>query len=162
MSPRRNWDSPTLSLASECAPPPGSKGGGDTRLRMRGWGSPNSSEWSKSLALCLLLGENHHSIWLCTRYLKNFLLNDVRYSSTSFVIVLFLTESTLLVGISYQLWRHLHNRRSAWQTARRSMVRSRSGLPCCQTAYPPGWSGTTTSRRHLTSRDTRERGGSCS
>jgi hypothetical protein len=27
MSPRRNWDSPTPSLASECAPPPGTKGG---------------------------------------------------------------------------------------------------------------------------------------
>ncbi len=30
MSPRRNWDSPTPSLASECAPPPGTKGGGGT------------------------------------------------------------------------------------------------------------------------------------
>jgi hypothetical protein len=41
MSPRRNWDSPTpsSSLASECAPPPGtSGGGGQTRLRVRGWG----------------------------------------------------------------------------------------------------------------------------
>jgi hypothetical protein len=28
MSPRRNWDSPTLSLASECVPPSGTKGGG--------------------------------------------------------------------------------------------------------------------------------------
>ncbi len=28
MSPRRNWDCPTPSLASECAPPPGTKGGG--------------------------------------------------------------------------------------------------------------------------------------
>ncbi len=28
MSPRRNWDSPTPSLASECAPPlPGTKAG---------------------------------------------------------------------------------------------------------------------------------------
>jgi hypothetical protein len=26
-SPRRNWDSPTPSLSSECAPPPGTKGG---------------------------------------------------------------------------------------------------------------------------------------
>ncbi len=30
MSPRRNWDSPIPSLASECAPPPGTKGGGGT------------------------------------------------------------------------------------------------------------------------------------
>jgi hypothetical protein len=50
MSPRRNWDSPTHSLASECAPPPGNKGGGHTRLRVRGWGSPNSNEWSKRLS----------------------------------------------------------------------------------------------------------------
>jgi hypothetical protein len=28
MSPRRNWDSPTPSLTSECAPPPGTGGGG--------------------------------------------------------------------------------------------------------------------------------------
>ncbi len=28
MSPRRNWDSPNLSLASECAPPPEPKGVG--------------------------------------------------------------------------------------------------------------------------------------
>ena len=28
MSPRRNWDSPNPSLASECAPPPRTKGGG--------------------------------------------------------------------------------------------------------------------------------------
>ena len=27
MSPRWNWDSPTPSLASKCAPPPRSKGG---------------------------------------------------------------------------------------------------------------------------------------
>ncbi len=33
--PRRNWDSPTPSLASECAPPPGTKGVG--RLSC-GWG----------------------------------------------------------------------------------------------------------------------------
>ncbi len=55
MSPRWNWDSPTPSLASECAPPPGTKrGGGHTRLRVRGWGSPNSDDWRKSLVLCLL------------------------------------------------------------------------------------------------------------
>ena len=31
MSPRRNWDSPTPPLASECAPPPEPKGGGGGR-----------------------------------------------------------------------------------------------------------------------------------
>ncbi len=55
MSPRRNWDSPTPLTASECALPPGPKGGGGhTRLRLNGWGSPNSYDWRKSLALCLL------------------------------------------------------------------------------------------------------------
>ncbi len=49
LSPRRNWDSPTPSLPSECAPPPGTKGGGGhTRLRVRGWGSPNSYDWRKA------------------------------------------------------------------------------------------------------------------
>ncbi len=47
MSPRRNWDSPTPSLASECDPPPaepGARGGGHARLRVRGWGSPNADD----------------------------------------------------------------------------------------------------------------------
>jgi hypothetical protein len=35
--PRRNWDSSTPSLASECAPPPGTKGGGEGTLAC-GWG----------------------------------------------------------------------------------------------------------------------------
>ncbi len=56
MSPRRNWDSPTpLCRKRECPPPPEPKGVGDhTRLRARGRGSPNSDDWRKSLALCLL------------------------------------------------------------------------------------------------------------
>jgi hypothetical protein len=40
------------SLVSECAPSPGTKGGGDTRLRVRGWGSSNSDDFRKSVALC--------------------------------------------------------------------------------------------------------------
>jgi len=40
MSPRRNWDSPTPL----------------SRQRVRGWGSPNSDDWRKSLELCLLYG----------------------------------------------------------------------------------------------------------
>jgi hypothetical protein len=50
MSPRRNWDSPNPSLASECALPPRT-GGGHTRLRVRGWGSSNSEDWRKSFAV---------------------------------------------------------------------------------------------------------------
>ncbi len=38
----------------ECVPPPRIKGGGGhTSLRGEGWGSPNSDDWRKSLALCL-------------------------------------------------------------------------------------------------------------
>jgi hypothetical protein len=29
---------------------------GHTRLRLSGWGSPNSNDWRKSLSLCLLCG----------------------------------------------------------------------------------------------------------
>ncbi len=57
MSPRRNWDSPTPSFASESAPSARFKGGGGhTRLRVRGWGSPNSDDWRKSLPFYLLYG----------------------------------------------------------------------------------------------------------
>jgi hypothetical protein len=53
MSPRRNWDSPTPFLASECAPPPpDQRVGGYNRLSVRGWGSANSYDWRKSPALC--------------------------------------------------------------------------------------------------------------
>ncbi len=48
MGPRLNWDSPTPSLAGECATSPGTKGGWHSRLRVRGWGSPNSDDWRKA------------------------------------------------------------------------------------------------------------------
>ncbi len=66
MSPRRNKDSPNPSLASECAPPPRPGGGGHTRLQVRGWGSPNFDDWSKSLALCLLCarGSQRDAVYL--------------------------------------------------------------------------------------------------
>jgi hypothetical protein len=56
MSPRRNWDPPTPSPASDCAPPPRTGGGGGAHspAEVRGWGSPNSDDWRKILALCLL------------------------------------------------------------------------------------------------------------
>jgi hypothetical protein len=47
MSPRRNWDSPTPSLASVPIPP-NQEGGEHTRLLVRGWGSPNSDDWRKA------------------------------------------------------------------------------------------------------------------
>ncbi len=49
---------PTPSLASECAFRPDQEGR-HTRLRLRRWGSPNSDDWTKSLALCLLGEKNH-------------------------------------------------------------------------------------------------------
>jgi hypothetical protein len=58
MSPRRNWDSPTPSLASECAPIPGTKRWGAHSPVQVGVGSPNSDDWRKSLAFCLLCGTN--------------------------------------------------------------------------------------------------------
>ncbi len=44
MSPRRNWDSPNPSLATRVCPSP------RVRLRVRGWGSPNSDDWRKKLS----------------------------------------------------------------------------------------------------------------
>jgi hypothetical protein len=56
MSPRRNWDSPNPSLASEWAPPPRTGGRGGTLAC--GWGAGESQirRLEKSLALFLLCG----------------------------------------------------------------------------------------------------------
>jgi hypothetical protein len=56
MSPRRSWDSPTPSLASECAPPPGTKGGGGILACgcMRGWGVPIPTTGEKLSTLPIL------------------------------------------------------------------------------------------------------------
>jgi hypothetical protein len=56
MSHRRNWDSPTPSLASECAPPPGTKGGGAHSPAGEGLGESQFRRLEKSLALYLLCG----------------------------------------------------------------------------------------------------------
>jgi hypothetical protein len=58
MSPRRNWDSPNPSLASECAPPHHDLGGGGGAHSPEGegLGDPNSDDLRKGLALCLLCG----------------------------------------------------------------------------------------------------------
>jgi hypothetical protein len=42
MSLRRNWDSPNPSLASECAPPPRTEGGGGEAHSLAGEGLGNS------------------------------------------------------------------------------------------------------------------------
>jgi hypothetical protein len=56
MSPRRNWDSPNRSPASECALPPRTKGWGAHSPAAKGVGSLSSDDWRKSLAICLLCG----------------------------------------------------------------------------------------------------------
>jgi hypothetical protein len=56
MSPRRNWDSPTPSLASECAPTPGAKGGGAHSPSGEGLGESQFRRLEKRSALCLLCG----------------------------------------------------------------------------------------------------------
>ncbi len=50
-----------LSPESVPLPPEPGWGGGHTRLRVRGWVSPNSDDWRKSLALCLLCGRDAYS-----------------------------------------------------------------------------------------------------
>ncbi len=67
---------PSLSPASVPLPPE-PKGGGHPRLRVRGWGIPNSDDWRKSLALCLLCGATNRQIWddsvFCTATCKIFI-----------------------------------------------------------------------------------------
>jgi hypothetical protein len=69
-SSRRNWDSPTPSPAGDCAPSPLIPGGGEghTRLRERGWGSPNSNKGTYTVVLHLYLSlvvfSLHHRIHL--------------------------------------------------------------------------------------------------
>ncbi len=57
MSPRRNWEAPTATHLSRkrVCPSHGTKMG-HIFLRVKGWGSTNSNDWRKGLALCLLCG----------------------------------------------------------------------------------------------------------
>ncbi len=50
MSPRRNWDSPTPSLASECAPPHYTKGGGTHTPAGEGLGESQFRRLEKRLS----------------------------------------------------------------------------------------------------------------
>jgi hypothetical protein len=56
MSPCRNCDSPTPFLASECAPPPGTKGGWAHSPAGEGLEESLFRRLEKSFALCLLCG----------------------------------------------------------------------------------------------------------
>jgi hypothetical protein len=65
MSPRWNWDSPNLFAASECALPPGPKGGGAHPPAPKGVGEFQFRRWRKSLALCLLCAVRYRGVY-CT------------------------------------------------------------------------------------------------
>jgi hypothetical protein len=56
-----------------CHSPQNRGGGGQTRLRLRGWGSPNSDDLRKSLALCLLCG-----VVVPARHAGNRFLNSLK------------------------------------------------------------------------------------
>ncbi len=61
-----------LPSPSECAPRPEPKRGRTLACGWVGWGSPNSDDWSKSLALCLLcyphlISQRFVDIWLIWR-----------------------------------------------------------------------------------------------
>jgi hypothetical protein len=60
MSPHWNWDSPTPLAASECALPPGPKGGGAHSPATKGVGESQFQRLEKRLALCLLCGAILH------------------------------------------------------------------------------------------------------
>ncbi len=54
------------------------EGGGHTRLRVRGRGSPDSDDWRKSLALCLLCGRvsTEVTFWHSAVYRSDFRRNS--------------------------------------------------------------------------------------
>jgi hypothetical protein len=76
MSPRWNWDSPTPLAASECALPPGPKGGGAHSPAAKGVGESQFQRLEKRLALCLLCGNaaskvlSHSLYTLCVSMYK--------------------------------------------------------------------------------------------
>ncbi len=70
MSPRWNWDSPTPLAASECALPPGPKGGGAHSPAVKGVGESQCQRLEKRLALCLLCAFNPYHGWFMFKYLK--------------------------------------------------------------------------------------------
>ncbi len=58
MSPRRNWDSPNPSPASECAPPPGPKGGEAHSPAAEGVGESQLRRLEKKLSTLPTLWED--------------------------------------------------------------------------------------------------------
>jgi hypothetical protein len=74
MSPRWNWDSPTPLAASECALPPGPKGGGAHSPAAKGVGEPHFQRLEKRLALCLLCAFSSQDVAV---YSNMFSLNSI-------------------------------------------------------------------------------------
>jgi hypothetical protein len=102
MSPRRNWDSPTPPLASECAPPPGTKGGGGhNRLRVRGGGVPvpaTGEKLSNLPTLCIhpsanFLSHKKNKVKLILNYLYS---TNYTCIYTAFTFVLLNTCSSFI------------------------------------------------------------------
>ena len=106
MSPRRNWDSPNPSPASECALPPGPTGGEHTRLRLRGWGRPNCDDWRKSLALCLLCEVSLLCSNIKTMAFKHFFNQLSTYCAEGKVLSLQTLKSTYMLAEGFFIFLH--------------------------------------------------------
>ena len=61
------------TLLPQASVPSSQVGGGHTRLWLRGWGSPNSDDWRKNLALYLLCD----TITLLGTYIDKYLLESL-------------------------------------------------------------------------------------
>ncbi len=84
-----------LSRNQVCTPPPPEpKEGGHTRLLVRGWRSPNSDDWRKGLALCLLCGSKSQLAFLLS-HLTIFGLGE---NTTKFLMF------TVLLGTYFMAW----------------------------------------------------------
>ncbi len=80
-----------LSRKRVCTSPRNQRGGAHTRKRVRGWGSPNSNDWRKSLALCLLCASDYESfVYLSLSY---------SYSSIPYLSALPLTPTYFYVNV---------------------------------------------------------------
>ncbi len=93
-----------------CPLPPEPKGGGHTRVRVRGWGSPNSNDWRKSLALCLLCGKTGHLQYVLAIFARKCVTVFV-YNSMNFIGTFKMSRSvtTLIIVYGFPGCRHLHH-----------------------------------------------------
>jgi hypothetical protein len=106
LSPRWNWDKSTPFPASECAPPPPTKGGGHTRFRMREVGGSQFGRHEKKLStlstLCFNLftryGISKKALWgRCVH--KTFWKLTKEGSANSSVYLLISSRVILLAGL---------------------------------------------------------------